>query len=84
MDFYRQDFPVDALTDIAWALAEVTPWTPKVADLAEALKLRGGLNCLPMFNVTSLLWSFAVLDYNPASLLTDTLPSHRGGRFPLL
>ncbi|CAL8462200.1 g1731 [Coccomyxa elongata] len=77
VDFYRQDFTWDALVDIAWALAEVTHWTPKLADLAEALKLRGGLKRMPNYHLITLLWSFAVLGYNPASLLLDTLTFHR-------
>ncbi len=84
VDFYRQDFTWEALTNIAWALAEVTHWTPKLADLAEALILRGGLRYIKNYHLVSLLWSFAVLDYNPASLIADTLPSHRGGWFSLL
>ncbi|BDA46063.1 RAP domain-containing protein, chloroplastic [Coccomyxa sp. Obi] len=79
VDFHRQDFPVDALVDIAWALAEVTHWTPKIADLAEALKLQGGLKHIKNFGLIPLLWSFAVLNYNPAGLLADTLLSHRVG-----
>lgn len=77
LDFHQQDYTAEALVNVAWALADVTHWTPKIADLAEALKLRGGLKAISNFNLVPLLYSFAVLDYNPADLLADALPFHR-------
>ncbi len=79
VDFYKQHYTSEALVNIAWALAEATHWTPKVADIANVLESRGGLKRLSNFRLFPILRSFAQLNYSPPALFDGALPANQGG-----
>lgn len=78
LDFQQQDFTMIDLLDVSWALATAAHWTPKLADLAAAVRERGGLKEInKYYQFTGLLWSFAQFDHNPG-LFCEVLPPKKG------
>ncbi|EIE24382.1 hypothetical protein COCSUDRAFT_83686 [Coccomyxa subellipsoidea C-169] len=81
LDFQQQKFTMSGLLDVTWALASAAHWTPKLADLAAAVRERGGLKTIKKnYQFTGLLWSFAQFDHNPG-LFCEVLPPKKVAEF---
>ena len=79
VDFQRQDFTLKGLADVSWSLATAHHWTPKLADLAAEVVVLGGLKEIRAnYHFTGLLWSFAILNFDPPNLLNEVPPPQRG------
>ena len=69
-----QHFNADQLVDCATALAEARHWTPQLDGLGARLKALGGLPSRSPKQYSRLLWSFAVLNHAPPSVLNPNRP----------
>ena len=56
------------------ALARAAHWTPKLDGLGARLKVFGGLSSRSPRQLQQLLWSLAVLNHAPVSLLNPNRP----------